>query len=175
MFGSFYFGQPQFGDTEKQAAPTGIAPSGIPSISSFGTPSLTFGAISLTTTGIASSTAFGAALVEVSMSTPIVAPGIATESAFGTPTLSFGPVAVTAAGISSAEVFGGLRVRAFDGSYTPVDMESSGVWVGYDEANDTTVFTTAGSTPSAVWVDTQIPTSDLAPRTVEADGAWVVN
>jgi len=81
-----------------------ISPTGIASTEAFGTAVITTGAVDLTPTGIASAEAFGSHVVkDVQALTPS---GIASEEAFGTAVLTTGAVDITPSGIASAEAFG---------------------------------------------------------------------
>jgi len=79
-----------------------ISPTGIASTEAFGTAVITTGAVDISPTGIASAEAFGTA----SLGLDVTPSGIASEEAFGTAVLTTGAVDLTPSGIASEEAFG---------------------------------------------------------------------
>lgn len=115
-----------------------LSPTGIASTEAFGTAVITTGAVNLSPTGIASEEAFGSHTVTL---TQDVSPsGIASEEAFGTAVLTTGAVNLSPTGIASEEAFGTADVSQAT-FLTPTGIPST-------EAFGTAVITTGAVTLS---------------------------
>ena len=115
-----------------------ITPTGIASTEAFGTAVVTTGAVDISPTGIASAEAFGSHTVTL---TQDVSPsGIASEEAFGTAVLTTGAVDISPSGIASEEAFGTADVSQAT-FLTPTGIVS-------EEAFGTAVITTGAVTVS---------------------------
>ena len=176
MFGSVYFCSEQLGSERLVSVDSGIVPSGIVSVSAFGTPALTLGAISLSPTGISSNSAFGTATVTVNgVTTTITVTGIASSSAFGTATITL-PQILSLSGIPSLESFGSQTLHIFSGSFNPVDPLTDTVWVGYDESQDLATIYPSNINPTGVWIsDDAVVTSTHSATNTGESASWVAN
>lgn len=101
-----------------------VAPSGIASVTAFGSPAVTPGAATLSPGGIASTVAFGSPTLSTGAVT-LQPSGVASIAAFGAPTVAPGAVALSPAGVASTLMFGAPSVSPGAVMLTVTGLDSS--------------------------------------------------
>ena len=132
-----------------------ITPSGIASTAAFGTAVVAPGAVGITPTGIASTAAFGT--VTLLATVAITPSGIASTAAFGTAVVAPGAVAISPTGIASTVAFGTVTIGKGAVNIAPSGIASTTAF------GTPTIASTAAIAPAGIASTIAFGTAVVAP------------